>query len=189
MFHAPRPESSFYNILLKIDEDTLAQAKLKGCQTCGGKLDQAHFPRKPRGFQEAVYPPGFELRFSLCCREDGCRKRITTASVRFMGRKVYLMLFILLTSSSSEAHLTRLCRLTKLPRSTLERWRHFWGRDFLKSKFWRMKRSLFMPPLDEVNILGCLFHRLRQSGDDGGLSVLKFLAPAFAPVEVIVTMI
>ena len=55
---------------------------------CEGPLHDANSWRKPRGG-----PPNleklFELRYSLCCGREGCRRRVMPPSVRFWGRRVY----------------------------------------------------------------------------------------------------
>ena len=38
-------------------------------------------------------------RFSFCCAVDGCRKRATPPSLRFLGRKVYLATVVTLISA------------------------------------------------------------------------------------------
>lgn len=81
-------------LLLEIDRDLAAAERGKGC-VCGGALHTANFPRKPRGV------PGWlgrehVLRFSLCCAQEGCRKRVTAVSTRFLGRRVYVAVVVLL---------------------------------------------------------------------------------------------
>ena len=39
------------------------------------------------------------IRLSFCCDRDGCRKRTTPPSVRFLGRKVYLGAIVILISA------------------------------------------------------------------------------------------
>ena len=65
-------------LLAKIDRDFAEAARGKGClhPDCGGKLHRSDYERKPRG------GPGWALRDSFCCAEDGCRKRMTPASVQ-----------------------------------------------------------------------------------------------------------
>ena len=91
-------DSSFFQLLQSSDEDTCKALKANGCLRCGGKLDAGHFHRKPRGIEWAALNINSTLRFSLCCREEGCRKRVLPLSLRFAGRKVYCSLFIVLFS-------------------------------------------------------------------------------------------
>ena len=41
-------------------------------------------------------PDEYRYRFSFCCDRDGCRKRVTPPSVRFLGRRVYLGAVVIL---------------------------------------------------------------------------------------------
>ena len=81
--------ASFFAVLLKIDRDLAREAHAGGCPHCGAALHQANYPRKPRG----TVADGRQLRvlrYSFCCSQDGCRRRLTPPSARFLGRKVYL---------------------------------------------------------------------------------------------------
>ena len=100
MSHIPAPASSFYTDLLQFDLDTTRRLKRHGCQTCGGALDRADYGRKYRG-AVAGEVSGFDQRFSRCCRRDGCRRRLTPQSVRFLGRKVYLAFLVVLASAEA----------------------------------------------------------------------------------------
>ena len=75
-------------LLLKFDGDLAEIARASGCP-CGGALHSARYGRKPRGWAGSELD-GYDWRHSFCCAEDGCRKRTTPASVRFLGPKVYL---------------------------------------------------------------------------------------------------
>ena len=55
------------------------------------------YGRKPRGLPDGIDPgPVLPVRFSFCCSVDGCRRRHTPPSVRFLGRKVYLSVMVVL---------------------------------------------------------------------------------------------
>ena len=51
-------------------------------------MHRAFYPRKPRGLFEAEWAES--RRHSFCCGREGCRKRHTPSSVRFLGRRVYV---------------------------------------------------------------------------------------------------
>ncbi len=88
MYHDLSRSASFWSFLLAVDEDLAAETRKKGC-LCGGRLHSANYLRKPRGTPVQLPEPQ-RLRLSFCCDRDGCRKRATPRSVRFLGRKVYL---------------------------------------------------------------------------------------------------
>lgn len=86
-----------FDLLGQIDEDLAWQVRERGCR-CGGRLHRACYPRKPRGGPGGLSAQ-YEQRLSYCCAEDGCRKRRTPPSVRFLGRKVYLGAVVVLVSA------------------------------------------------------------------------------------------
>jgi len=74
--------------LLLFDRDLAEGYRLEGCP-CGGSLHRAAYVRKPRGVPWGL-PEGFCIRESFCCSREGCRRRLTPPSLRFLGRRVYL---------------------------------------------------------------------------------------------------
>lgn len=76
---------------------------------------------------------GLEVRYSLCCRKQGCRHRVTPPSLRFMGRKVHAAWRVVMIEEFRDL----LGHQPELARQTLARWRNYW-RDTLQ------EGSLFM---------------------------------------------
>lgn len=140
-------------ILRKLDEEMAAEAKVRGCP-CGGKLHQACYPRKPRGGppeeDEKVY------RLSFCCAEEGCRRRTTPPSVRFLGRKVYLGAVVVMVSvlrqGPTPTRLSRLRDLVGVSPRTVSRWRKWWLESFVGSDFWKAARGRLRLPLDQSQL-------------------------------------
>ena len=96
-------DGRFFELLLKVDLEKLTEVSASGCSRCGGPLHAAHFSRKPRGIlvgPEAL-PEGYEVRFDLCCGR--CRRRTLPASVRFLGRKVYVAVAIAVVTAFSKS--------------------------------------------------------------------------------------
>jgi len=126
--------TAFFESLLEIDRSLARMTKSSGCPACGGVLDVRNFPRKPRGVLqlEDIH----ELRFSFCCRQDGCRASVTSPSVRFLGRKVYSALIVILNAMTAEWRASEF----EVCRQTMRRWQHYWlgvcdsGSDFYKEK-------------------------------------------------------
>lgn len=147
MYHALLLDVRFLTMLLGIDREVAAAVKATGCP-CGGRLHGGDFRRKPRG-GPAGLGVEHEMRFSFCCGEEGCRKRTTPASVRFLGRRVYLGMVVLLGAlfegGVTAGRVRDLQELTGSPidRRTLTRWVEWWRETLPKSRGWRAMTGLF----------------------------------------------
>lgn len=181
MYHEFVADFKFCALLLKIDQETTAQVKALGCPYCGGRLDRADYPRKPRGGSIAAEGEKFDRRFSLCCSRDGCRKRVTPPSVRFMGRRVYLGVTVLLGSMAAIANSAAgaIRAATGVAARTVRRWLAWWQTAFVKSPFYTGASARFSPPLKEAELPSSLLARFRGSTYGGRvLAVLRWLAPS-----------
>jgi hypothetical protein len=98
MFDRIELGSEFFEGLMAIDLAIVQQAGAQGCRFCGGRLHRGDYPRKPRGGLIGRAAESFRMRFSLCCGEEGCRRRATPASVRFLGRRVYTAAVVIVAS-------------------------------------------------------------------------------------------
>lgn len=138
-----------YPFLVQVDRELACETQKRGCPYCGGVLHSAQYPRKPMGFSA---PPGHEeiKRFSFCCSTDGCRRRVTPPSVRFLGRKRYLGAVVILLSAMKQGPKPSktLRKLIGVSRKTLSRWQSWWRETFSNSRFWQYGRGLMLPPLD-----------------------------------------
>ena len=172
-------DQQLFELLEKVDSDLAAEAQAKGCLHCGGKLYRGDYERKPRG------GPQWDLRYSFCCGKEGCRRRNTPESTRFLGRRIYAGLVVVLISAMAHGLTTdrvrRVREVLTIDRRTLERWRQWWLDSFVRSSFWKAARARFMPPLCEKTIplsLGLSFEVQRR---DRLLTLLLFLAPLTTP--------
>ncbi|MDO8542844.1 MAG: hypothetical protein Q7S40_20575 [Opitutaceae bacterium] len=124
--------SALWPVLTKIDADPAAQACAQGC---GGALHRADYPRKVRGVKVEA------RRDSFCCAEEGCRRRVTPGSVRFLGRRIYAgFIVVLLTALRHGLTAERVAALQEhlgVDRHTLERWRAWWLQDFAPGRRWQ----------------------------------------------------
>ena len=136
MCHAFLNDSRFYQFLLRIDEETAAEVRAGGCP-CGGVLHSARYPRKPRGIREML-DTSYQTRLSFCCAVDGCRRRRTPPSVRFLGRKVYLGVVVILITALEHGLTPRrrqwLIETLDLWPQTVSRWRRWWRERFPVSR-------------------------------------------------------
>ena len=173
--------TAFWNFLYSIDQDLAEHARENGC-SCVGRLHCANYPRKPRGCPDGL-PEEYQVRLSFCCERDGCRKRVTPLSVRFLGRKVYLgAVVILLAAMQQGATARRVRELSKLlgvGRSTLARWQVFWREQFPETKFWKIARARLVPVFEMVAYpLSIVEAFLGRFDDwDGWGRLLRFLSP------------
>ncbi len=71
-------------------------------------------------------------------------------SVRFLGRRVYLALLVVLGSARHAGQnpgAARLSTALAIPLRTLERWRHWWREQFPLTTLWQGSGARFMPPV------------------------------------------
>ena len=172
-------DQQLHQLLEKVDLDLAEQAHQQGCLFCGGKLHRADYDRKPRG------GPEWDYRYSFCCAREGCRRRRTPELVRFMGRRVYAGLVVVLVSARVHGlkpeRVARLREALGIERRTLERWHQWWRVTFVESSFGRAARARFLPPLcprTRPGLLGLSFQVQRR---DRRLALLRFLAPLTTP--------
>lgn len=133
MFDQVELDREFFAALLRADAEIAAAVGGDGCGWCGGRLHRGNYPRKPRGGAFATAGEAVVVRFSFCCGREGCRRRTTPPSLRFLGRRVYLEAVVLVASVA--AALLGAGRGTEraagVPSRTLGRWLGWWRGSFL----------------------------------------------------------
>ena len=147
MCHVLLQAPKFFFLLLHIDEYLAEETHASNCQWCGDVLHRANYPRKPRGCPIEVRAD-YESRFSFCCKT--CRRRTTSKSVRFLGRRVYLALAVVLLSArhvEQTPAVVRASALLNVPVLTLQRWRRWWVEQFPLTPLWQAACARFMPPV------------------------------------------
>jgi hypothetical protein len=169
-------DPNFFRLLLRIDEELAGELKARGCE-CGGVLHRANYPRKPRGCLAEVRAQ-FESRWSFCCAR--CRKRSTAMSVRFLGRRVYLAVAVVLCSVrrvGSSGAAAPIARALSVPVRTLERWRHWWQEQFARTALWRGACGQFVPPVPVERMPAGLLERFTGTAVRSMCHFLGFLTP------------
>ena len=167
-------------MLPRIDADLAAQVRETGCPHCGGRLDVADYPRAPRGV--AGLDASWDTRLSFCCAAEGCRRRATPPSVRFLGRKVYVGAVVVLATAlqhgPTATSVTALSKLLGITRRTLVRWRRWWSMMFGASRFWESLRGRFVPAVDAAALPASALARM-TAGDDADhlVALLHIIAP------------
>jgi hypothetical protein len=181
MLHGLPRDASFWLFLFSIDQD-LAETTRKEACPCGGRLHCANYPRKPRGGPDKL-PEPYRQRLSFCCDRDGCRKRVTPPSVRFLGRKVYLGAVVILVSAMrqgpSPRRVRELSTLFGADRRTIARWQVFWREHFPQTPFWKVARGRVVPAVEIIALPLSLAEAFVRAGDDHEAwgKLLRFLSP------------
>lgn len=181
MCHAGLSPTNFHALLLQLDLDLVDQAQRQGCPHCGGVLHRADYPRKPWRVS-GRFGWCYERRFSLCCERDGCRRRTTPGTVRFLGRRRYVAAMVVLVSALSHGVTgrrgERLRQALKVSRRTLTRWRTWWRDTFVASAFWRSVRGRLASVLDLRALPAALLEAFDgRTCRQRLLQLLRFLAP------------
>ncbi len=115
---------------------------------------------------------------SFCC--SVCRKRRTSSSVRFLGRRVYVMLAVVIGSTRAldrVAGVRELAAALDVPRRTLRRWRAWWTELLPQTALWRAAGARVMPPPDLRQLPDSLLAAFGGPPEAALLRLLVFLSP------------
>lgn len=178
MYTSVLTDATLFDALITIDREMAATAQAGGCRVCGGRLDHADYPRKPRG-GPTMLGAAYDTRASFCC--DACRKRLTPASVRFLGRRVYLGAIVLLACVLRQGptpwRVARLRAVLGVSAETLARWHQWWRADFVHTAFWRAVQSRFARPVDAADLPRGLLACFGGESTAQTIATLRFLSP------------
>jgi hypothetical protein len=201
MWHDFELNGEFLCLLLEIDRQIAETMREEGCR-CGGQLDRADYPRKPRGIAPQA-EEAFGRRFSFCCNRYGCRKRHTPMSVRFLGRRVYVAAVVVLACAwaqltkaadvpgrdqSTQAANTGAPKQPSeaaetpapeplAPARTVKRWRKWWQTGFIASALWSADKGRFVSPVSTEQLPASLLERFSGTAGDKLKATLKWLSP------------
>jgi hypothetical protein len=180
LYHELLRDLRVYVALDRCDRDLAEEGRAAPCERCGGPLDSDPFPRKPCGG-----PPGLSRtywsRYSFTCRD--CRKRRTTPSVRFFGRRWYVApVFVLISAMRDGLSPRRLEELRAFMGTcpsvrTLGRWRKWWRDIFAPSAFWNAAKARFHRPVDASSAPATLLERFAGDAREKLAACLKLLSP------------
>jgi hypothetical protein len=185
MYHDLPRAARLSSVLFAIDKDLAEETRKKAC-LCGGRLHAANYLRKPRGTPVQLPEPQC-LRLSFCCDRDGCRKRVTPPSVRFLGPKVYLGAIVILISAMRQGPTPRRVRELSarfgVDRRTIARWQVVWREHFPQTSFWKSARARLVPVVPIVSLPYSLVEAFlsRHYPCRGWTLLLRFLAPISVP--------
>jgi len=173
--HSYEIGANFLSSLAEFDVVYARQVRESGCAWCGGVLDRADYPRKARG-DLGDAGVDYERRLSLCCRSEGCRRRATPPSLRFLGRKVYVAALVIVASAVGRAAgAGHRGRVEGVPARTVRRWLDWWRLVLAQSTWWVEARGLFAAPVDLAELPCSLLERFDPTV--AMANVLRLLAP------------
>jgi hypothetical protein len=123
-----------------------------------------------------------DLRYSLCCADEECRKRVTPPSLRFLGRKVYLGAVVVVVAAmmrhgASPARMRVLREHLGVSRRTVERWRVWWTTAFAEGPFWKAAAASFLPAVEVARLPASLLERFLGNEEERLILLLRLLGP------------
>jgi hypothetical protein len=179
----------FFASLEQFDLAVVERIAAERCPVCGGPLHRGDYDRKPRGALVAPAGEEFVRRYSLCCGREGCRKRATPPSLRFLGRRLYLGTVVILASLVAHALglLTKIGRdrraaetevraTTGVPGRTTRRWLGWWRDGFLTTEVFIAIRARLVG-LDVAQLPASILDRLHGKRRQQVRALLVLLAP------------
>ncbi len=129
-------------------------------------------------------PDGYDERFSYSCAVDGCRKRHTPSSARYLGRRIYLGVVVVLATAMQQGlapwRVGRLRSELGVSRQTLVRWRTWWAEEFTESAFWKTARAALATPIDGA-IPNALLARFAGDDVEQLAALMRFVSPMSTP--------
>lgn len=181
LFHVRSQWLKFHEVLLEADVAAMAQVRSAGCLFgCGGRLHVANYPRKGRGLDDAAERAGrYDRRLSLCCSREGCRRRATPPSVRFLGRRIFVAVLVIAASVTAAATRAAIPPASLPPsRQTRGRWQAFWREQLARSAMYiEMIGARVAPAIDPSEMPEALVERCAGDAYERFELVLRLLAP------------
>jgi hypothetical protein len=113
---------------------------------------------------------------------------VTPPSLRFLGRKVFfgvvVLLLPVLRDGPTPVRLSRLCERFGVSVRTIRRWCRFWRETFVRSRVWQAVRGRFAVPVDEQGMPGSLLGAFSEVSDPQSrvVAVLRLFSPMGAGV-------
>jgi hypothetical protein len=169
----------FFEGLRAIDEAIVEEAAAGACRFCGGRLHRGDYPRKPRGGLIGKAAESFCRRFSLCCGREGCRRRATPPSVRFLGRRVYVGAVVIVASVVAlMAPVTSAARRsTGIAARTTRRWLRWWRGPFTTTGVFVQVSGRLLPAVSRAGLPASILERLTGSAEKRLGQLLGWLLP------------
>jgi len=100
--------------------------------------------------------------------------------VRFLGRRVYLGLIVVLASARGRGHdasAAEVAKVLQIPARTLRRWQQWWQQELAVTPFWHRVQGDFMAPVDMHSAPASLLARFAGEATSALRALLVFLQP------------
>jgi hypothetical protein len=171
--------SEFFEGLERLDHVIAAAVRKAGCARCGGRLHRGDFARKPRGGPQAEAGEEQTRRISFCCGAEGCRKRATPPSLRFLGRRVYLEATVLVASAVGVALVRArdIRRATGVPARTVRRWLAWWSGPFVATPVFAELCARFVGAMPRLALPAAIIEKMEGSTTARLELLARWLAP------------
>jgi hypothetical protein len=101
-------------------------------------------------------------------------------STRFLGRRVYLGLAVVLMSAGrveATSAVAQLGEIMEVPVRTVQRWRNWWVEQFPLTPLWQAACARFMPPVALSQLPASLIERFAGLAAEPLMRLLVFLSP------------
>ena len=101
-------------------------------------------------------------------------------SVRFLGRRVYMGLAVVLMSAGrteATSEVAKLGEIMEVPVRTIQRWRNWWVEQFPLTPLWQAACARFMPPVALSQLPASLIERFVGTASEQFMRLLIFLSP------------
>jgi hypothetical protein len=168
----------FFEGLERADAEIAAAVRAGNCQVCGGRLHRGDYDRKPRGGVVAAAGETQVRRFSFCCGREGCRRRVTPPSVRFLGRRVYLEAVVVVVSAAMLLLRPReVVHATGVPARTVRRWGLWWSGQFVTTAVFVAIKARFVGDAPVEVLPLALLERICGSAQQRISTLARWLSP------------
>lgn len=168
--------ASFLVVLVAIDLEFLSKTRKAKCPHCGGALHAGFYERK-LAIETSENVEQLNVSFSLCCSNDGCRKRTQPPSVRFCGRSSFPLAAIALAEvfckGPSQKRVAEVCKLLGAHERTVRRWLNSW-KGITATAFWKERLGRGLPESEDSALMRLVL-LFTTAHDDAVLSLSAFL--------------
>jgi hypothetical protein len=164
-------------LLSEIDQEMSEATRAGKCPWCGGPLHRAPYHRQPDGGSIPL-PPQYRIRLSLCCGQEGCRRRVLPPSCLFLGRRVYVACIVLVAVALQQNSIRTAQQVETVlgvPVRTLRRWMSWFRNEYLKTRQWLLRQGFIVTSSAPGRVIGELLDRFMVGATDPHQGLVNFI--------------